>query len=217
MGKTIDVVFCIDATHGMASSLGPVKQITTKILEDILAMSKSKPIPVTLVRAKLITYKDYTIDGEEAILLTDFMDYPREQNNIRDLLLEIVPTNKSHFGNGLEALAYAIRAEWKTDSSSSLIVVFTNNTPQMLGHGCDADYYDKQLPRFFSKLTRWWKKEDYISQEKKQLVMFSPSEHPWSQICESWDKSQLIPFSNAMSDIYTGSPEYRTLINNLLN
>lgn len=36
MGKTIDAVFCIDATHGMTSSLASVKQIAIKILEDLL-------------------------------------------------------------------------------------------------------------------------------------------------------------------------------------
>lgn len=217
MGKTIEVVFCIDATQGMASNLMSVRRIATRILEDLFSVSKGKSVPVSLIRVKIITYKDYTIDGKEAILMTDFMDYPREQNTIRELFLDITPSRKSRLGNGLEALAYAIRAEWKKDASSSLIVVFTNNTPQMLGHGCDEDYYDKLLPRFFSKLTRWWKKADFISQRNKRLMMFTPSKYPWTQICESWDKSQLIPFANIMSDAYTGSAEYRTWINSLLN
>lgn len=36
MGKTIDVVFCLEATHGMASSLVPVKHIAMIILEELL-------------------------------------------------------------------------------------------------------------------------------------------------------------------------------------
>lgn len=175
-------------------------------------MSKSKSIPVNLVRAKMITYKDYSINGEEAILMTDLMDYPREK------------TTFAIFFRRLSLLTKVTQEmDWKhwlmpcVSNGKRLLHRLSNNTPRMLGHGCDTDYYDKQLPRCVSKLKRWWEKKTTFLRRKKQLVMFTPSEHPWSQISESWDKSQLIPFPNVLSDTFTRSPEYRALINSFLN
>lgn len=102
------------------------------------------------------------------------------------------------FGGGddaessLEALAYAIRSDWRatTDRYRQVIVLWTDDEPHpfndrsyqrniysSLPNNDPARYYpSRELPRDLSELCDWWEDPDlgYIDQTGKRLLLFSP-------------------------------------------
>lgn len=209
----VDIVMCIDATGSMGSLLDTVKQHALKFYEDLTAEMAQKGKHVEEMRVRIIAFRDYLADGNDAMLATDFFTLPDEAEDFRDLIGTLKP-----FGggddeeDGLEALAYAIRSPWTNkDHSRHVIVVWTDDGTHKLGFGGDpengryltdkmsfdqvranARRYPAKMAKDFAELTDWWGDSEapgLMNQSAKRLVLFAPDVPYWNKISEGWTES----------------------------
>ena len=82
----IDIVMCIDATGSMNGILDTVKSNALNFYGDLINSMRKKGKQVNDLRIKVIAFRDYVADGENAMLATDFFRMPDEQEDFRDLV-----------------------------------------------------------------------------------------------------------------------------------
>ena len=132
----IDIVMCIDATGSMNGILDTVKSNALNFYGDLINSMRKKGKQVNDLRIKVIAFRDYVADGENAMLATDFFRMPDEQEDFRDLVNTISACGGGDEPeDGLEALAYAIRTDWTRDGDKRrhVIVVWTDAPTHELG------------------------------------------------------------------------------------
>lgn len=193
MSYAVDIVFVIDATGSMDGLIDIVKQNALSFYSDLMTIMSRKSKVIHSLRIKVIAFRDYVADGEDAMLMTDFFDLPSETEDFRDTVNSI-----EAFGggdepeDGLEALAFAIRSKWNTESVKrrQIIVVWSDASTHQLGFGSSQPTYPRNMARDFNELTRWWgdkQSEGYMNYNAKRLIMFTPDVPGWSDISHSWD------------------------------
>ena len=115
----VDMVFCIDATGSMRHVLDLVKQNAMNLYRDIAAEMEKKHKVIDRMRVRVIAFRDYVADGEDAMLSSEFFNLPEEAQVFHDCVDGIQAKGGGDIPeDGLEALAYAIRyaKEHKTGS-----------------------------------------------------------------------------------------------------
>lgn len=111
----VDIAMCMDATGSMGSLLNTVKANALSFYTDLTTAMEEKGKHIDELRVRVIAFRDYIADGENAMLATDFYSLPADAAEFKSLVNSIEP-----FGggdepeDGLEALAYAIKSKWTT-------------------------------------------------------------------------------------------------------
>ncbi len=193
MKYNVDIVFVIDATGSMSDLIDIVKNNAINFHSDIQEVMSKKGKTIQDFRIKVIAFRDYIADGEDAMLRTDFFNLPDETEEFKETVNSI-----SAFGggdepeDGLEALAFAIRSKWNTEGLKrrQLIVVWSDASTHPLGFGKHIDNYPKKMAADFNELTKWWGDKDnngYMDYNSKRLILFTPDVPGWSDIRNSWD------------------------------
>lgn len=90
----VDIVMCIDATGSMNGILNTVKRNALNFYDDLVAQMQRKGKQINDLRIRVIVFRDYIADGDQAMLATDFFAMPREREEFR----ELVATIKAHGG-----------------------------------------------------------------------------------------------------------------------
>jgi len=173
-----------------------------------------------LVRIKVVAFRDYIEDREDAMLRTNFFNLPADDMVFRDTVNSI-----EAFGggdepeDGLEALAFAIRSKWSDGGVKrrQIIVVWSDASTHPLGYAKGAFNYPKSMAATFDELTKWWgdKREGgYMEDNAKRLIMYTPDVPGWSDITKTWNN--VIHF---MSEAGRGLEEadYHQIINAIAN
>lgn len=190
---SLDVVFCIDSTMSMQYMIGEVTQNALHFYDDLARKMEEMGKCVDKVRVRIISFRDYNHDMDRSMESTRFFELPEEKEKFERAMKSITV-----FGGGddaessLEALAYAIRSDWRatTDRYRQVIVLWTDDEPHPLNdrsyqrniysslpNNDPARYYpSRELPRDLSELCDWWEDPDlgYIDQTGKRLLLFSP-------------------------------------------
>ncbi len=193
LSYNVDLVFVIDATGSMGELIGKVKENAINLYSDVQEVMQKKGKSIQSMRIKVITFRDYIADKEDAMMTTDFFNLPEENQIFKDTVSEI-----EAFGggddpeDGLEALAFAIRSKWNTESMKrrQIIVVWTDAETHALGYGKSEPNYPKGMAKDFSELTAWWgdkENEGYMNHNAKRLILFTPELPGWSDITNSWE------------------------------
>ncbi|MBO5320523.1 MAG: VWA domain-containing protein [Ruminococcus sp.] len=210
MTYTVDLVFCIDATGSMAPILKAVKENALSFYSDLMKVLNEKNKRVESVRIKLIAFRDYIADGEEAMLVTDFFNLPEQAVEFSNTVNGI-----THFGGGdipedsLEALAYAIRSDWSQSGTKrrQIIVLWSDAPPHPLGFAKGkSDNYPSGMAANFAELTEWWENEQlgYVNRRAKRLILYAPATdiergydvetvYPWNNVVENWNNVVHFP------------------------
>ena len=194
MGYTVDMVFCIDATGSMEDFTGSqtkiinmVKQHAVNFYSDLNEAMAAKGKVVRQLRVRLVAFRDYLADGENAMLVTDFFMLPQQAAEFEACVKSITAEGGGDIPeDGLEALAYAIKSKWtnETVKKRHVIVVWTDACTHELGHGKGSRYYPSGMPQNMSELNDWW--ED-MNENSKRLILFAPDETHWDYISRHWD------------------------------
>ena len=193
LSYNVDLVFVIDATGSMTDLIDIVKKNALNFYPDVQKVMSKKGKTIQSLRIKVIAFRDYVEDKENAMLRTDFFNLPDEGDDFRDTVNSI-----EAFGggdepeDGLEALAFAIRSKWNTEGMKrrQIIVVWSDASTHPLGFGKAEPNYPKKMAADFNELTRWWgdkQDEGYMSHNAKRLIMFTPDLPGWSEITKTWD------------------------------
>lgn len=193
MTYNVDLVFCIDATGSMSGVIDMVKQNAINFYSDVSKAMDEKSKKINNLRIRIVAFRDYKADGEDAMLTTDFFTLPGDADLFKKCVSGI-----SAFGggddpeDGLEALAYAMRSPWDTEGVKrrQVIVVWTDAGTHDLGFGSGAANYPSKMAKNFSELTNWWgdmQNNGFMDPNAKRLLIFAPNEAYWNTISDNWD------------------------------
>jgi len=189
----VDMVFCIDATGSMDGVIDMVKKNALNLYPDVMEHMARKNKTIDTLRVRIVAFRDYKNDGDDAMLTTDFFTLPAQAADFENCVKSI-----EAFGggddpeDGLEALGFAIKSKWNEEGMKKrqVIVVWTDAATHALGHGSDAPNYPKHMPKDMNELTRWWgdkQNNGIVNQNAKRLLLFAPNEPYWSTISDVWD------------------------------
>lgn len=222
MDYTVDMVFCIDATGSMENTTGTQKCIINMVKENALSfyddfskLMGAKSKRVRQLRIRIVAFRDYVEDGEDAMLVTDFFLLPQQTKEFEDCINSI-----SAFGggdipeDGLEALAYAIRSDWTQEGAKKrqVIVVWTDAGTHELGFGKRSKHYPKGMPENMAQLGEWW--DEYMHPNYKRLLIFAPDQPGWNYIADKWDN--VIHFPSVAGN-GLAERSYEDILNVLVN
>ena len=189
----VDIVFCIDATGSMGNVIKMVKQHALNFYRDVSHAMSLKSKIINKLRVRIIAFRDYIADEEDAMLVTDFFLLPENEIEFEKCVRGI-----SAFGggddpeDGLEALGFAIKSKWDEEGMKrrQVIVVWTDASTHELGFGRSMPNYPQKMAKDFNELTAWWgdkQNNGHINQNAKRLLLFAPECEYWNTISDNWD------------------------------
>lgn len=195
MTYNVDLVFCIDATGSMQNVLDMVKANALNFYNDVSASMSAKQKSINKFRIRLVIFRDFLADNEDAIITSDFYTLPEQT----DVFQQCVSAIRAFGGgddpeDGLEALAYAIRSPWDEEGVKRrhVIVVWTDAATHPLGYGASAPNYPSYMAKSFAELSDWWgdaQNSGFIDQNAKRLLLFAPAAEYWTTVIENWDNT----------------------------
>lgn len=192
----VDMVFVIDATGSMGNVIDMVKNNALNFYNDMCAEMIKKNKNVSQLRVRVVAFRDYVADGDEAMLVTDFFNLPEMAEDFERCVKSLTAKGGGDEPeDGLEALAYAIKSKWslpdnKTTKARHVIVVWSDASTHELGYGKGEANYPKNMAKDIGELTAWWgdkQNPGYMDQKSKRLLLYTPEENGWSYISDNWD------------------------------
>ena len=193
-----DIVFCIDATASMAPKIDGIKKYILRFPKELASAMDARRRRINQLRIRLIGFRDFLTDHDDAILATGFFTLPQDTD-----LYERAVLSLTAFGgigdrvDGLEALAYAMRSRWTPIAENTirrqLIVVWTDSGTHEIGYGASASGYPvDKMAKSFEELSLWWPNKNQLPETlldfcSSRLILFAPDEPYWSTIYNYWD------------------------------
>ncbi len=190
----VDMVFCIDATGSMDNVISIVQRNALNFYQDVRRCMEQKGKHVDKLRVRVVAFRDYLADGEDAMLVTNFFSLPEDAEYLKSCVESIVAKGGGDDPeDGFEALAYAIKSEWNRENAKKrhVIVLWTDDDAHELGFGSSSQFYPRGMARDIRELTAWWGDSSdpgFMDQEAKRLILFAPDMDGWKQISDNWDK-----------------------------
>lgn len=217
----VDLVLCIDATMSMLPILNTVKKNALNLYSDITNAMAAKNKQINELRVRIIAYRDYRADGDQAMMGTeDFLSLPDQAMDLESIINSIEPMGGGDDPeDGLEALALAIKSKWNTsgDNQRHIIVVWSDDDVHPLGFNSSSGNYPSQMAKNFDELTDWWGDESFpgkMNQRAKRLLIFAPDCPGWNMVYNCWGNVQHIP--SATGDGLREF-EYSEILNQIVN
>jgi hypothetical protein len=191
----VDLVFCIDATQSMDHILDTVKDNALNFYQDFKRVMDAKNKPVAQLRVKIIAFRDYLADGNQAMMMTDFFQLPNQAESFRDAVNSIVADGGGDDPeDGLEAVAFAIKkSDWSKEATRNrhVIVVWSDDAAHPLGFCSKSSYYPKGMAKDFDELSAWWGSKyapGIMDEYSKRMILFTPDAPGWREIRDNWNK-----------------------------
>ena len=188
----VDLVLCIDSTGSMRHVIEFVKQNALVLYRDVAEAMARKHKEIQRMRVRVIAFRDYLADGDNAMLASDFFTLPDQASAFDGCLSGIQARGGGDIPeDGLEALGYAIRSDWTREGVKRrhIIVVWSDAPTHELGHGRIAPWYPEGMAKDFDELTLWWEDEQLggcMDEGAKRLLIFAPDAPEWSRVSSSW-------------------------------
>lgn len=189
----VDMVFCIDCTGSMENIIELVKNNALNFYTDVTNAMEIKHKHINQLRVRVVAFRDYLADGEDAMLVTDFFKLPEDAANFEACVRSL----KADGGgddpeDGLEALAYAIKSKWDTESMKKrqVIVVWTDAATHSLGYGSSSPCYPGGMAKNLTELSQWWgdaQHPGFIENNSKRLLLYAPDAPDWNVISQNWN------------------------------
>lgn len=198
----VDIVFCIDATMSMYNILDKVKAGVINFHADLLAAMEKKNKRVDSLRVRLVVFRDYVADGNDAMQVTNFFELPAQSAEFAACVRSIVPKGGGDDPeDALEALAYAIRSPWiENDSAGSkrrqIVALWTDAPPHPLGFGARERNYPAGMPKTLEELSGWWGTKQapgFMEENAKRLLLYAPECDGWNKVSNNWSNSVYFP------------------------
>lgn len=193
-----DIVFCIDATASMAPIIDQIKKYVTHFPKELVAAMDAKQIRINQLRIRVICFRNFLADHDDAIMATDFFTLPKDMDQFTRAVNSITA-----FGgmgdrvDGLEAVAYAMRSNWSRPTPETknrqIIAVWTDSGTHEIGYGASAPGYPvDKMAKSFEELSSWWPDENQLPEAlfdfwASRLLLFAPDEPYWSTIYNNWE------------------------------
>ena len=215
----VDMVFCIDSTGSMRHVLDFVKQNALNLYRDISGTMEKKRKVISQMRIRVIAFRDYVADGDQAMMASDFFVLPSQAQQFYDCVHGISASGGGDIPeDGMEALAYAIRSDWTREGVKKrhIIVVWSDAPTHPLGHGRIAPWYPAGMAKDFDELSLWWEDEQLggaMDESAKRLLIFAPDAPEWNRISAEW--SQVVHVQTVSEGL--AELEYQQVIDAVCN
>lgn len=205
----VDIVFVIDATRSMQTTIDMVKKSALSFQENLSECLKEAGRIVKNLRIKVIWFRDFYYDGKFAYGESDFFELPEEKENFYSFVTEI---NEAGGGDepesALEALTLAMRSDFVQDGERKrhIIVLFTDAeahafedydrlVEEAAKKGCKPEIYPENMPKDLAEFYNAWQGNG-MNQEAlgsdgnatkldpngRRLVLFAPNAYPWTDM-----------------------------------
>ena len=195
-----DFVFCIDATGSMKPCIEAVKKAAKTLHTDIIKAVSEGVRTVQQLRIKVIIFRDFSHDGDDAIKESRFFNLPDETADYEDFINGIEAKEGGEIPeSSLEALHLAINSDWVTPADGCrtrhVIVMFTDAPAHMLD---DQEYreiaeknslYPTDCPSDLAGLIEEW--NDKMNARAKRLILLAPNVEPWPDLKENLDDCMI--------------------------
>ncbi len=187
----VDIIMCIDCTGSMSGIIDTVKANALKFFPDLKKALDEKDKQVDQLRIKVIAFRDYYADGDQAMAETSFFNFPEQQADFQSFVNGL---NASGGGdepeNGLEALALAIKSNWNKEGNKrrEIVIMWTDASAHPFEKGTKPSNYPTDIPKNFNGISDWWEGQDaYVSNSARRLIIYAPDTYPWSDISNVWE------------------------------
>ncbi len=200
----VDIIFAIDSTGSMMPIIDVVKHISLTFHKDIEPYLKDKGRVIETLRIKVISFRDFYYDGDEAYKESKWFNLPEEVDEFNMFVNGIEAKGGGDDPEtSLEALTLAMRNEWNMDGEKKrhVIVLFTDNEAHKFEshdalvkdaelRGCKVTSYPDNMPSNLTEFYNEWSKgslaqdseEARAAYNAKRLCLFTPSVYPWCEI-----------------------------------
>lgn len=189
---TVDIIMCIDCTGSMASIIDTVKTNALKFYPDLIKALEAKDKHIDTLRIKVISYRDYYVDGSLAMNESAFFHFPEQQSEFQSTVNSLRATGGGDEPeNGLESLALALKSEWNKsgDKRREIVIFWTDASAHPLEKSGKPSHYPTSLPKTFNELSDWWggDQDGLVSTSAQRLILYAPDSYPWTDISNNWD------------------------------
>lgn len=195
----VDMAFCIDCTGSMSGIIEMVKNNALSFYRDITDAMTKKNKYISQLRVRVVAFRDYVADGDEAMLVTDFFRLPEQAADFEACVRSLrADGGGDDPEDGLEALAYAIKSPWAVEGMKKrqVIVVWTDAATHELGYAKACPNYPRGMAQNLSELTTWWgdsQNSGFIDRNAKRLLLYAPDLPAWNVIANNWDNVLHFP------------------------
>ncbi len=216
----VDMVFCIDCTGSMSDIIELVKSNALNFYRDVTNAMNKKHKYISQLRVRVVAFRDYIADGDEAMLVTDFFRLPEEAAEFEACVRSLrADGGGDEPEDALEAIAYAIRSKWDTEGMKrrQVIVVWTDATTHPIGYAKNCPNYPAGMAQSMQELSAWWgdrQTKGFIDSNAKRLLLYAPDTPDWNVIAQNWDNVLHFPSEagNGLSEF-----EYSEIIDTITN
>ncbi|MCQ2466700.1 MAG: VWA domain-containing protein [Clostridia bacterium] len=205
-----DIVFVVDASAKMKPIIDDVKDKIPAICENILNYMDQMGKPVPEPRVKIIAFRNYRYDGQDAMFESKFFDWSKERTEFLECLNGIEARHGGYYdSSAYEALALAMRSDWNEAGRvrRHVIILITDSPASPLGDPqiMSNPYYPQNMPKNLEQLERMWNGEDQEElpgmsvNRGGRLFILAPYVPSWSAL-EGWEQIWNI-YSHAGADL----------------
>lgn len=205
----VDIVFVIDATRSMQTTIDMVKASTFSFQENLSECLKSAGRIIKNLRVKVIWFRDFYYDGKYAYGESRFFELPEEKEDFHEYVNEI---NEAGGGDepesALEALILAMRSDFVQAGTKKrhIIVLFTDAqahafedydrlVEEAAKQGCKPEMYPENMPKDLAEFYNAWQgnamnqdalgsgsEATKLDANGRRLVLFAPNAYPWTDM-----------------------------------
>lgn len=192
--RNVDFVFCVDGTGSMAPCIESVKKDIRRFIDDCIREMTDIVSEIGDVRIKLIVFRDYGGDGDDAMQESPFFSLPADRLEFEKYLSGIAAFGgKSGYANGLEALYFAMKSDFVTGRKDrQIIALFTNNDAVKLGTYQHLPNYPTDMVDEDELIEMWSfqsERDCKLRERSKRLVLFAPPETKYEDLKCSLNRS----------------------------
>lgn len=188
----VDIVLCIDATGSMTPVIDLVKSAAKTFHPRLVETLETYGREVDQLRIKVVEYRDFTCDGDQAVNVSKFFSLPQETEQFENFVNGIRADGGGDAAeSSLDAIGIAMGSDWvKEGSRKRQVIMLWTDAPTK-----DAGTNDQSsgVPRDNGELLAWWcdAQEGRMNQNAKRLIVFAPDCESW-KILDSMDNSVWI-------------------------
>ena len=221
-GYLVDVVLCIDGTGSMVPIIDKIKQDAKNFYmmyaNAMQSYDPPKPIRENGMRVKVIVFRDFKDDGDQALVESPFYNLqdPGALSAFNAFVDAIVPSGGGDDPeSALEAIAVAMKSQWALGGNPryrrQAIIVFTDNCALQLNHPerTSNSRYPRSIPKTTEELISLWENGDqemapYYAPQNGRLIVFAPESTrsdarsdivQWRPLVDSMERVWFVPMT----------------------
>jgi hypothetical protein len=199
----VDVVFCIDVTGSMHSTIDQAKKWAIDFRGELAPTLEREGKVVSQLRARVVAFRDAAHDGSDWLETSPFYSLPKDDAEFASFVSGLSASGGGpQTESGLEGLAEAINSPWETgyDRLRHIIVLFTDApayelgasvTPATTSQGAaHPQDYGELLTQWGYEIEQGMSNDDAVMDySAKRLLAFVPEAAPWTDVVEDFENS----------------------------